>query len=142
MVGRVVGHHPDIPEGRYIVKYAGYETGHFWCSPKVILKFKILDGEWSTFPLSRYYNAIRIFDPIGPDGGFEVGDRSYLLKEFRLLFPEILTTDKVDLNVYRGKRILVDVETTNKTGTGEILTESNQYSVIRKLIEIVPESFE
>lgn len=142
MAGKVVGHHPDIPEGVYAVRYNGYETGQSWNSMKVMLKFAIVEGEFEGIPLIRYYNAKRLFDPIGPDGGFEVGDRSDLVKEFRSLFPDIRSISQIDPDAYRGKLIRVQVESTKKTGTGEELTESNQYSVIRKLLEIIPESYE
>lgn len=142
MAGSVVGYHPGVPEGIYTVKYTGYETGRSWNSDKVILHFCIVEGEKSGVPVSRYYNAKRLFDPIGPDGDFEVGDRSYLVKEFRALFPDIRSISAIDPDTYRGKLIRVQVESTKRTGTGEELPESNQYSVIRKLIEILPESFE
>ena len=142
MAGRIVGYHPEIPEGIYTVRYTGYETGHSWNSTKVVLKFAVVEGEYSGTPLTRYYNAKRLFDPIGPDGDFEVGDRGHLVKEFRTLFPDIRSISEIDPDAYKGKLIRVRVESTNKTGTGEELSESNQYSVIRKLIEIVPELYE
>lgn len=142
MAGKIVGYHPDIPEGVYTVRYTGYETGHSWNSTKVILNFGVVEGEYSGIPLTRYYNAKRLFDPIGPDGDFEVGDRSHLVKEFRTLFPDIRSVSEIDPDAYKDKLIRVQVELTSKTGTGEELLASNQYSVIRKLIEIVPESYE
>lgn len=142
MAGKIVGYHPEVPEGTYTVRYIGYETGHSWNSMKVILKFAIVEGEFEGIPLTRYYNAKRLFDPIGPGGDFEVGDRSHLVKEFRSLFPNIRSISEIDPDTYKGQLIRVQVESTNKTGTGEELTESNQYSVIRELLEIIPESFE
>ena len=142
MIGKVVGFHPEIDEGIYTVKYIGYETGLSWNSKKVIVNFCIVEGENSGVPLTRYYNAKSLDEPLGPNGSFSVGDRSHLVKEFRSLLPEVRSISEIDLNLYANKLIRVQVETTNKTGIGEELSESNQYSVIRKLIEIVPESFE
>ena len=141
MTGKVVGYHPDIPEGEYTVKYCGYETGQSWNSKKVKVNFADVEGEYEGIPLARYYNAVHVYDPIGPDGDFDVGDRSYLLKEFRSLLPDVGSTNEIDLDLYKDKPIRVQVETTNRTGTGEGLTTSNQYSVIRKLIEIIPTSY-
>jgi len=142
MVGKVVGYHAEIPEGLYTVKYCGYETGKSWNSQKVTVKFAVVEGEYAGVPLARYYNVRRLYEPIGPNGDFDVGDRSYLVKEFRSLFPDIRSTSEIDLDLYRSKSIRVKVVTTNKTGTGEELTGPNQYSVIRKLIEIIPETYE
>ena len=81
-------------------------------------------------------------EPIGPSGSFDVGDRCHLVKEFRSLLPDVQSISEVDLDLYKDKLIRAQVETINKTGKGEELSSSNQYSVIRKLVEIVPESFE
>jgi hypothetical protein len=142
MVGKVVGYHPDIPEGQYIVKYLGYETGQSWNSKKIKVNFSVVEGDYAGTPLSRYYNAKNLHDPLGKSGDFDVGDRSHLVKEYRSLFPDIRSESQIDLNLYKDKSIRAQVESVNKTGTGEQLSGSNQYSVIRKLIEVVPESYE
>ena len=138
MVGKVVGYHPNVPDGTYMVKYCGYETARSWNSEKVKLHFAIVEGEFAGVPLARYYNAKRLFEPIGTNGDFEAGDRSYLVKEFRSLLPDVRSISEIDLDLYKDKLIRAHVVTTNKTGTGEAISESNQYSVIRKLLEIVP----
>ena len=142
MTGKIVCYHPEVPEGIYIVKYIGYETGISWNSKKVTVKFSIAQGKYEGMPLVRYYNAITLENPIGANGVYTVGDLGYLVKEFRTLFPSIQATSEIDLNLYKDKLIRVEVETVNKTGVGEELSKSNCYSVIRRLIEIVPESFE
>jgi len=142
MVGKVVGYHPRVPDGAYKVKYCGYETARSWNAAKVAVKFAIVEGDLAGIPLTRYYNAIQLYDPIGPNGEFDVGDRSHLLKEYRSLLLDVRSTSEIDLDHYKGMVILAQVGTTKKTGTGEELSESNQYSVVRKLLEIVPESYE
>ena len=141
MAGKVVGYHPEIPEGTYTVRYCGYETGQSWNSQKVKVNFAIVKGEFEGIPLARYYNAVHLYDPLGPGGDFDVGDRSFLVKEFRTLLPEAQSMGEVDLDNYKDKLIRVQVETVNKTGVGEVLSQSNQYSIIRKLVEIIPESY-
>ena len=141
MAGKVVGYNPSIPDGEYLVKYCGYETGKSWNSCKVMAKFAVVEGEYEGIPLTRYYNARSLGEPHGLNGEFEVGDRSWLVKEYRTLLPEIPSISEIDLEHYRDKLIRVQVETTNSTGTGEKLSDSNQYSVIRRLIEIVPELY-
>ena len=142
MIGKVVGYHPEIPEGSYVVRYCGYETGVSWNCKKVMANFAVVEGGYAGTPLIRYYNAKQVSEPIGPNGDFEVGDRSYLVKEFRALLPEVQSISEIDLDLYKNKLIRAQVKTTNKTGTGEDLSGSNQYSVIRKLVEIIPESYE
>lgn len=141
MVGKVIGYHPHVPDGNYIVKYCGYETGQSWNNKKVIVNFGIVEGEYAGIPLTRYYNAKRIGEPVGADGDFDVGDRSYLVKEYRSLFPDIPSISEIDLNRYNDKLIRVKVVTTKETGKREELAKSNQYSVIGKLLEIVSESY-
>lgn len=142
MVGKVVGHHPQVPEGTYTVKYCGYETGQSWNSKKVKVIFAIVEGEYAGVPLIRYYNAKHLGEPIGPNGDFDVGDRCHLVKEFRSLLPDIRSISEIDLDLYKDRLIRVQVETVNKTGLSEELLESNQYSVIRKLLEVIPDSYE
>ena len=141
MAGKVVGYHPEIPEGAYTVRYRGYETGQSWNGQKVIVNFAVAEGDYEGIPLTRYYNAVHLYEPVGPGGDFDVGDRSYLVKEYRSLLPEVRAISEVDLDLYVDKLIRVQVESVNKTGVGEVLSESNQYSVIRKLVKIIPESY-
>ena len=142
MPGKVVGFHPEIDEGIYTVQYCGYETGQSWNSKKVKVNFAVVEGEFEGVPLTRYYNALKISEPIGPNGSYEVGDRSYLVKEFRSLLPDVQSISEIDLDLYEDKLIRVEVETINKTGLGDELSKSNQYSIIRRLLEIVPEQSE
>ena len=125
MVGKVAGYHPQVPDDTYTVKYCGYETARSWNSNKVKVNFAIVEGEFAGVPLTRYYNAKRLFEPVGPNGDFEVGDRSYLAKEFRSLLPDVRSISEIDLDLYRDKLIRAKVVTTNKTGTGETLSGSN-----------------
>ena len=142
MIGKVIGFHPEVDEGIYTVRYIGYETGRSWNGNKVMLKFAIVEGDNAGIELTRYYNAKTLKEPIGRGGSFEVGDRSYLVKEFRSMLPELRSISEIDLDHYKDKLIRVQVGSTNKTGIGEQLSESDQYSVIRKLIEVVPNSLE
>ncbi|WP_405234186.1 hypothetical protein [Lentisalinibacter salinarum] len=140
MTGKVVGYHPLIPEGEYLVRFTYYETGRAWKGSKAILHFAVVEGEYAGTPLTRYYNVRHVEPPLGRDGKFSVGDRCHLVKEFRSLLSESSAKSEIDLNLYRGWLIRACVGTTNQTGLGEDLTKPNQYSVIRKLLEIVPES--
>ena len=142
MAGKVVGYHPEIPPGEYLVRYCGYETGRSWNSKKVKVNFAVVDGEYEGIPLARYYNARNLSDPVGPNGDFEIGDRCHLLKEYRALLPNVRSTSQIDLDHYKGKLIRAKVRTVNESGNGETLGDNNQYSVIDRLIEIIPETYE
>ncbi|WP_405222215.1 hypothetical protein [Lentisalinibacter sediminis] len=135
MTGKVVGYHPLIPEGEYLVRFMYYETGQSWNSNKVILHFAVAEGEYGGTPLIRYYNALDLEPPLGRDGKFTVGDRSHLVKEFRSLLSESSAKGDINLNLYRGRLIRARVGSTRQTGLGEDLDKPNQYSVIRKLLE-------
>jgi len=140
MTGKVIGYHPLIPEGEYLVRFMYYETGQSWNSKKVRLQFAVADGEYAGTPLTRYYNALDLEPPTGRNGKFSVGDRSHLVKEFRSLLSDASAIGEIDLNLYRDRLVRAKVGTTSQTGLGEELDKPNQYSVIRKLLEIVPES--
>jgi len=140
MTGKVIGYHPLIPEGEYLVRFMYYETGQSWNSKKVILHFAVAVGEYGGTPLTRYYNALDLEPPIGRNGQFSAGGQSHIVKEFRSLLSDASAIDEIDLNLYRGRLIKARVDTTSRTGLGEELDQPNQYSVIRKLLEIVPES--
>ena len=135
MTGRVVGHHPDIPPGTYTVAYCGYETAVSWNSKKIKVRFSVVEGDYAGLVLLRYYNALEIFDPIGPNGDFAVADRGALAAEFRRIFPDEVAYSEIDLNRYEGQTIKARVGHTKKSGLGKELHQANRYSVIRELLE-------
>ena len=85
-------------------------------------------GEYAGTPLTRYYNVKE-----------RVTDRFALVREYRALFPDESDYCRVDPDRYSGHLIRAIVETTRKSGIGRELTKASRYSVVRELLEIVPD---
>ena len=68
-------------------------------------------------------------------------DRFALVREHRALFPDDSNCSRIDPDKYAGHLIRAKVGTTRKSGSGKELTKASQYSVVRELLEIVPEDY-
>ena len=131
---------PLVPEGIYIVKFTHYDIGKSWNGCKVRVHFAIIDGDYAGTPLTRFYNAKAL---VGDSAnGFTAPSRGALVREFRTLFADTQAQPDIDLNAYRDKLIRAKVETVGKDGLGQELAKPTRYSVIRKLIEIIPDDYE
>ena len=142
MTGIIRGQSPWVPEGVYTVKYCGYDTGKSWNACKVTVHFAIVEGEFAGISLDRFYNANALVRPFGANGIFEVTDRGALVREYRSLFPGQANKSELDLNAYGNKLIRARVGTSNRNGLGKELSPVSRYSVIRELIEIIPDDYE
>ena len=130
MIGIVVDHSPWVPEGVYLLRYFSYETTQYWGHGKLLLHFAIVEGEYAGIPLVRHYNVKE-----------RVTDRFALVREYRALFPDASNYTEIDPDKYSGHLIRARVETTRKSGIGKELAKGSQYSVVRELLEIVPEDY-
>jgi len=135
--GIVLGHSPWIPEGSYTVAYTHYETTKSWNGCKLMAYFSVMDGEYAGTPLTRYYNVDALLSPPGRDGGFQVSDRRLLVREYRVLLPDMASQSTVDLATLKGKRIRADVVTVDRDGLKRELSQVSRYSKIKRLIEII-----
>ncbi len=70
-----------------------------------------------------------------------VTDRFALVREHRALFPDESNYTEIDPDKYSGHLIRARVETTRKSGIGKELAKGSQYSVVRELLEIVPDDY-
>ena len=128
MSGIVVDPSPWVSEGIYLLRYVGYEMTQYWGQNKVAVHFAIVEGEYAGIPLTRYYNVKE-----------RVTDRFALVREHRALFPDESNHSQIDPDSYAGHLIRAKVETTRKSGSGKELTKASRYSVVRELLEIVPD---
>jgi len=128
--GIVVDPSPWVPEGIYLLRYISYETTQYWGHGKLLLHFAIVEGEYAGIPLVRHYNVKE-----------RVTDRFALVREHRALFPDDTNCSQIDPDSYAGHLIRAKVETTRKSGIGKELTEASRYSVVRELLEIVPDDY-
>ena len=126
----VVDPSPWVPEGVYLLRYISYETTQYWGHKKMAVHFAIVEGEYAGTPLTRYYNVKE-----------RVTDRFAVVREHRALFPDESNCSQIDPNTYSGHLIRARVETTRKSGIGKELTQASRYSVVRELLEIVPDDY-
>ena len=130
MSGFVVDPSPWVPEGVYLLRYISYETTQYWGHIKLAIHFAIVEGEYAGTPLTRYYNVKE-----------RVTDRFAVVREYCALFPDESDYSRIDPERYSGHLIRVKVETTRKSGSGKELTKASRYSVVRELLEIVPDDY-
>ncbi len=130
MSGIVVDHSPWVPEGIYLLRYISYEMTQYWGHIKLAVHFAIVEGEYAGTPLTRYYNVKE-----------RVTDRFAVVREHRALFPDDSNCSQVDPDRYSGHLIRAKVGTTRKSGSGKDLNKASRYSVVRELLEIVPDDY-
>jgi hypothetical protein len=74
-----------IPEGAYIAKCYDFQIGDAWGEPKLVLKFRISQGQFAGVLLDCFFNLDK---KTGPDGqaGFTAGKRSFYYRLMQELF--------------------------------------------------------
>ncbi len=130
MSGIVFDPSPWVPEGIYLLRYVSYEMTQYWGHSKLLLHFAIVEGEYAGIPLVRHYNVKE-----------RVTDRFALVREYRALFPDESNYTQIDPDTYSGHLIRAKVETTRTSGSGKDLNKSSRYSVVRELLEIIPDDY-
>ena len=126
----VVDPSPWVPEGIYLLRYINYEMTQYWGHAKLAVHFAIVEGEYTGIPLTRYYNVKE-----------RVTDRYAVVREHRALFPDESNSSQIDPDSYAGHLIRAKVGTTRKSGIGKELAKGSRYSVVRELLEIVPDDY-
>ena len=132
---------PLIDSGRYRLKFEFYETRLIFGHAKIALRFTIADfGQFFGVPLSRWYNARRVIGRPSKNGNFALsGKRSDLFIEHCELFDmRIPRLDRVPMSAFDGKYILAEVETVTRRHDQRSLPQQAQYSVVRRLLKVVP----
>lgn len=116
----------SIPDGEYIVKYIGYYTAKMFRqqTPKVSLRFSIVEGDYEGFELERHYTVSRLIGEPGPSGQFKATSQTcVLLMEYCTCFPdqELTRLDRIPMTRWHE-------------GSFRVLTRRSQQNHARKLI--------
>ena len=135
LIGAVTGDFPLIPSGKYLAGFHRIETVMmFGRQPKVVLTFRIADGEHMGVEIKRYYNAQQLIGKPGVRGKFRVGRSSdYLFDLVRLHGPPS-RLDRLPARVWNGV-YTIKVRTVTQRSGGERLPEALRYSVIDKILK-------
>lgn len=139
MVGSVAGDLlPHIPAGEYLVALDHYKTQlMFGRQPKLIMGFKIADGQYMSIVVPRFYNVRRLKSKAGPRGKFEVGRQSDYLYDYARLHGLPGRLDRLPMKPWRESLLKVKVASVTTGRGGRELPEPLQYSKIEKFIEKV-----
>jgi len=129
---------PLIPDGEYTLGYEGYETGQYFYTPKIKVRFVILDeGEYHGIRLLRFYRVDRLTGPPGRNGKFKSGGwSSNLIRDWTRLFGKPKRGDRLSLRHFKIGLIKAKVETVTKDGKGRPLPKDSYYSAISELISL------
>jgi hypothetical protein len=99
----------------------------------------IVACDCADIPLTREYNVKALHGLVGIGGHFSVIRRHVFTREYFSLIPEALGIGEIDLNADKNKSMRAWINATAEMGLGKELDHASQYSVIRKLLSLVPE---
>jgi len=139
MAGSVAGDLiPLIPTGVYLVTLDHYKTQiMFGRQPKLIMGFRILEGEHTGVVVAKFYNVRKLKSKAGPRGKFEIGRHSDYLFDYAKLHGLPPRLDRMPMQPWRNSVLKARVKTV-KTGRGRReLPEALQYSKIESFVEKV-----
>ena len=136
----VAGCNIVLPPGRYEVRYCYYETGQYRDQAKVTVHFAVVSPEeYAGTPLERFYNVERLAGPPKRYGNFKAKGRGHLVRELSCLLGCPDRTDRLSFAGLKGKQIACEVETVVRDGDRLALPSDQQYSRIKRLIEVIPD---
>lgn len=139
LVGSVAGDLlPHIPEGTYLVALDHYKTQMmFGRQPKLIMGFKVADGEHQGILVPRFYNVRKLKSKAGPRGKFEVGRHSDYLFDYARLHGLPGRLDRLPMKPWRESLLRAKVVSVMTGRGGRELPGPLQYSKIQKFLEKV-----
>jgi len=124
-----------IPEGRYQARFLYHETCIRFGDPKIAYWCEILSSTHYGQKLARWYNCRAHDGRPARNGGFSVGKRHSLFRDFYRLFPEENGPPCPDRLL--GQTLWVDVKTVKQGSNKKPIPRQSYYSVIRDILEIV-----
>ena len=128
-----------VPEGEYELRYVDYETTAYFGSPKVVVHYAIVEpDEFAGLPVDRFYNAKKLTGPPGRFGRYIAPRRGDLFREFNRLIGRVERTDRLRFAWLKGQRVIAEIQTVKTDHKHEELPEDDRYSLIRRLIKVLP----
>jgi hypothetical protein len=134
---------PDIPSGKYVLRYLDHWTFNDNYANRTALKlvilFQIIEGDYAGAEIARIYNVKKASGK-RPFNAFAQGA---LWTEFCVVMEGHLNTrnlrrDELPINKMKGLRIKAKVRATKKNRDGVGLVGGAAYSVVRNLIGSEP----
>lgn len=124
-----------VPDGVYKVVYQSHATANMFGKPRLIVRFKIYDGEHKGKVLESFYLVSELIGKPGKKGKFRVTQKSGFIRDFvraTNYSPDRL--DRIPMTRLRGFVIMARVETVTHDHERDPLPECLQYSKIKKLL--------
>ena len=139
-VGRILRPSCLVPDGKYDVRYAYYETQICFGGSKVTIHFSIVNHEkYAGSEIARYYNVRSLSGLPRKYGDFDVeSPNCKLVREYGRIVDEPDRLDRISYASFGNKRILVRVRTVISDSNRKLLAKEEQYSVIAELIREIP----
>lgn len=138
--GEIDGICITVPDGEYEVRYDFYETAILFGTPKVIVHCAIVSPEeYGGVPIDRYYTVDKLKGPAARYGRYVGGRHRSLVREFRLLFDDPVRRDRISFARLKDRRLIVRVRTVVRDYDHRELPIHDQYSVIEKLLSVLPD---
>ncbi len=137
--GVVEGETVLVPEGEYELRYVDYETRRYYGSPKVVVRFSIVEPEkYASSPVERFYNAKKLTGPPGRFGSYVATIRGDLFREFNRIAGRAERPDRISFARLKNRRIIGAIETVRIDHNRAELPRDDQYSRIACLVRVLP----
>ena len=140
-----------IPEGIYQASYMHYETNGMFAKKAKATKAKLEGGKlYAWFWIDPYrekphlsqrielympWNATAVLFPLGKGGKFEMSKKSNFFKDYKRLIG-VARSDRISPNAFKKKLWKVEIGTVKINRNQKKHSESDCYSVIRRIIGI------
>lgn len=137
LVGSVAGNLlPCISPGDYLVALDHYKTQlMFGRQPKLIMAFRVADGEHTGVLVPKFYNVRRLKSKAGRRGKFEVGRHSDYLYDFARLYGLPKRLDRLPMRPWYESLLKAKVVTVKRGRGGRELPVPLQYSKIDQFVD-------
>lgn len=124
-----------VPDGIYKVIYQSHATANMFGTPRLIIRFKIYEGEHKGKVLEAFYLVSELIGKPGKKGKFRVTKKSGFIRDF------VRTTnynpdrlDRIPMTRLRAFVIYARIGTVMHDYERDLIPESLQYSRVRKLL--------
>jgi hypothetical protein len=101
--------------------------------------FRLLQAYLSRLPVDHFSNVSKLIGPPKVFGNFDAPMRGDLVREFRRVVKDPDRTDRISFVPLRNKRLIVELETVTTDYQHNILSREDQYSRIKRVIQVLPD---
>ena len=93
--------------------------------------------EYAGLPVDRYYNVKRLIGQPGRYGNYVAPVRGDLFREFKRVVKKPKRLDRISFESLRGKRLIGEIKTVTHDHQHNPLSDEDQYSRIKRLVQVI-----